>query len=80
MEEKMAVLRDCDWLKNIDKNLKHEIEFIIKNIESLAENKIKSKIEQLLSKYKDENNIHELRKRKTIEPHKFFLVCQKDWT
>ena len=30
----------------------HEIQFIIKSIEYLAENKIKSKIEQLFLKYK----------------------------
>ena len=39
--------------------MKHEIEFIIKSNESLAENKIKSEIEQLLSQYKNGNNIHE---------------------
>ena len=32
--------------------MKHEIEFIIKSIESLAEKKTKNKIEQLLLKYK----------------------------
>ena len=32
--------------------MKHEIEFIIKSNESLAENKTKNKIEQLLLKYK----------------------------
>ena len=37
-----------DWPKYIDENLKHEIEFIIKN-----------EIEQLLLKYKHGNNIHE---------------------
>ena len=62
----MAVIRDLntfyfyfDWPNNVDENLKHEAEFIIKNNESLAENKIKSKVEQFLSKYKDGNNIHE---------------------
>ena len=29
---------DFDWPKNVDKNLKHEIELIIKTNESLAEN------------------------------------------
>ena len=65
MEENMMVIRDpktfCfnfDWPKNVDENLKHEIEFIIKSNESLAENK-KNKIEQLLLKYKYGNNIHE---------------------
>ena len=36
---------DFDWAKDFDKNLKHEIEFIIKSNESLAENKIKVKFE-----------------------------------
>ena len=40
------------WPEDVDDNLKHEIEFIIKSNESLAENKIKNEIEQLLLKYK----------------------------
>ena len=66
----MIVVRDpqtfCfnfDWPKHVDGNLKHEIEFIIKSNESLAENKIKNKTEQLLLKYKHGNNIPEHRKR-----------------
>ena len=66
MEENIVVIRDpkpfyfyFDWPKVVEKNLKHEIECIIKSNESLAENKIKSKIEQLLSKYNNENNIFE---------------------
>ena len=66
MEENMIVIKDLktfcfnfDWPKDVDENLKHEIEFIIKSNESLAENKIKTKIEQLLLKYKDGNNIQE---------------------
>ena len=45
----MIVIRDpktfCfnfDWLKYVDESLKHEIEFIIKSNESLAENEIKN--------------------------------------
>ena len=45
----MTVIRDpktfsfnFDWPKDGDDNLKHEIEFIIKNNEFLANNKIKS--------------------------------------
>ena len=34
-----------DWPKGVDENLEHEIEFIIKSNESLAENKIKNEIE-----------------------------------
>ena len=58
----MIVIRDpktfyfnFDWPKDVDGNLKHEIENIIRGIESLAENKIKNKIEQLL-KYKHGNS------------------------
>ena len=68
MEENMIVIRDLktfcfsfDWPKDIDENLKYEIECIIKSNESLAENKIKNEIEQLLLKYKHENNNHEYR-------------------
>ena len=49
MEENMIVIRDSktfyfdfNWPKDIDDNLKHEIDFIIKSNEYLAENKIKS--------------------------------------
>ena len=51
------------WSKNVNENLKHEIEFILKSNESLAENKIKNDIEQLLLKYKQGKNIHEHGKR-----------------
>ena len=57
MEENIMVIRvpknchfDFDRLKDVNANLKQEIEFIIKSNESLAENKIKNKTEQLLSK------------------------------
>ena len=70
MEENMIVIRDpqnfdfdFDWPKDVHENLKHEIEFIVKSNESLVENKIKNEIEQLLSKYKHGNNIHEHRKQ-----------------
>ena len=45
---------DFDWPKDVDENLKHKIEFIIKNNESLVENKTKNEIEQLLFKYKQD--------------------------
>ena len=57
-----------DWPKDVDKNLKHEIEFIRKNNESLADNKIINEIEQLLCKYKQGNDMHEHGKQ------------QKEWT
>ena len=51
---------DFDLPKDVDKNLKHEIKFITKSNESLAENKIKNKTEQLFLKNKLGNdNIHE---------------------
>ena len=67
MEKNMIAIRDLktfyfefDWPNDVDENLKHEIEFIIKNNESLAENKIKKKeTEKLLLKYNHGNNIHE---------------------
>ena len=66
IEENMIVMRDSkffcfdfDWSKNVNENLKHEIEFIIKSNESLSENKIKNEIEKCLLKYKYGNNILE---------------------
>ena len=65
MEEKMIKIRDpklfCynfNWPKNVDENLRHEIESIIKSNKYLAKNKIKYDIEKLLLKYKHGNNIH----------------------
>ena len=70
IEENMIVIRDLktfsfnfDWLKNVDENLKHETEFIIKSNESLAVHKIKNEIKELLLKYKHGNNIHEYGKQ-----------------
>ena len=54
---------DFNRSKDVDENLKNKIEFIIKSNESLAENKLKNEIEQLLSKYKHGNDIHEQRKQ-----------------
>ena len=54
----MVVIRDSktfyfnfDWPKDFYENFMHEIKFIIKSNESLAENKIKKETEQLLLKY-----------------------------
>ena len=62
----MTVIRDpktfffnFDWSKNVNEHLKFGIGFIIKTNESLAEKKMKNRIEQLLLKYKHGNNIHE---------------------
>ena len=43
--------------------MKDDTEFIIKINEYLAENKTKYEIEQLMSKYKHGNDIHEHRKQ-----------------
>ena len=67
----MAVIRktktfdfDFDLPKGVDKNLKHEFKFIIKRNESLAKDKIKNEIQQLLPKHKHGNDIHEHGKRR----------------
>ena len=80
MEENVIVIKhlktfhfDFDWPTDVDENLKYEIKFIIKSNESLAENKIKNETEQLFSKYKHGNNIHEHENSKTNERHKFVL-------
>ena len=66
MEENMIVTRDTktfyfefDWPKDVDNNLKHKIKFVVKSNESLAENKVKNEIKQLLLKYKHGYDIHE---------------------
>ena len=71
MEENMIAIRDSKticvnfaWPKDIDENLKHKIKFIINECnESLAENKSKNEIKQLLLKHKHRNNIHEYGKQ-----------------
>ena len=52
-----------DLPKDVDYDLKHEIEFIIKSNKSLAEKKIENETEQLLLKCKHGNNIHVHRKQ-----------------
>ena len=44
-------------------HLKHETNFTIKHNNCLAENTVKSKIRQLLFKYKHRNDVHEQRKK-----------------
>ena len=69
MEKNIIVIRDttpfCFNLnlpKDVGETWKQDIEFIIKSNESLAENKIKDELEQLLLTYKHGNNIHKHRK------------------
>ena len=52
-----------DLPKDVDKNLEHEIDFIIKHNEFLAEKTIENEINQLLSKYKHGNDILEHEKQ-----------------
>ena len=47
-----------DLPKDLGNNLKHEIDFIIKHKEFLADQTMENKISRLLSKYKYENDIH----------------------
>ena len=65
MEENIVVIRglkifyfDFDWPKGSDENFKHKIEFVIKSIEPVAENKKK-----IQSKYKNVNSIYKDRKQ-----------------
>ena len=54
---------DFDLPKDFKNSLNHEIDFIIKHYEFLAEHTIKSKITLIFSKYKHGSNIHEHRKQ-----------------
>ena len=54
---------DIDQPKSVDDNLKHEIKFVLKRDQSLAENKIKNQTESLLLKYNLENNSNEYEKQ-----------------
>ena len=70
IEDNMHVVREreivyfhFDLPKDVGKNLKHGLAFTTKHNESLAERKIKNKIDQLSFKHKCGNNIHEHRKQ-----------------
>ena len=70
MEENTVAIRKpetfyfyFDLPRDINKNMKHDIEFIIKSNESLFESKMKNQIEQLLYKYKHGNDTRENRKQ-----------------
>ena len=52
-----------DLLKDVDINLRHEVYFIIKQNELLAESAIKIEIRQLMFRCKHGNCIHEHGKR-----------------
>ena len=76
----MIVMRDHKifcfnfYLPNdVDVNLKHKIEFIVKSNESIAKIIIKNEIEQLFLKYKHETILMNTENSKTNEPQKFIL-------
>ena len=80
MEENMIVIRDpktfyfdFDWPKNVDENLKHEIEFIIKTNESLAVIKWKKRLNNYCPNISMETIFMNTENCKTNEPHKFVL-------
>ena len=78
IRDSKAFYFEFDWPKVVDENFKHQIEFIIKSNKSLAKNKVRKEIKQLLSKYKHENNIHEHRKQQNEwTTHKFVLNWSK---
>ena len=53
-----------DLPKDVDKNCKYEIHFIIKHNKLSAEHAMKNNISQLSSKYKHVHNINKHRKQK----------------
>ena len=56
---KIKMLTRITTPKDVDKNLWHEIDSIIKLNELVAQHTIKNEISQLLFKYKHGNDIHE---------------------
>ena len=61
--------------KNVDKNLKHEIEFIIKCNESLAEHKNKK---MRLINYSQNIRMETIKQVKPVNHTNLFLTCHKD--
>ena len=78
-DNKLAIITESktvnfDLSKDLDNNLKYEINFIIKHNKLLAEHTMKNEISQLLSKYKHGNTENS----KTNEPHTcVFKLWQK---
>ena len=65
-----------DLPKDVDRNLKHEIDSIIKHNETLGDHGIENKISQLLSKYKHGNNVHEQTVKQVYNTN-LFLTCHR---
>ena len=64
---------DFDWPRNVDENSKHEIQFIIKSNESLAENKKKKKLNNYCPNISMETIFMNTENSKKNEPHQFVL-------
>ena len=85
MEENIIVIRDLktfytgfDWPKDVDENLKYENEFIIKSNKSEADNKMKNRIEQLLSDVNIETLFLKKENGKRMNHIIVFRTCHKD--
>ena len=68
---------DLDIPRDLDKNLKHEIEFIIKRNESLAGYEIKMKLNNYCSNISIKTIFMNTENRKTSEPQNFFLTLSQ---
>ena len=83
-ENKLVIIREpknnhFDLLKDVNTNLKHEINFIIKDNKFLAEHTTKNEGSQLLSKYKHGNIFMNTENSKMNEPEKFTLNLLHRW-
>ena len=88
-DNKLAIITEpktvnFDLSKDLDNNLKYEINFMIKHNKLLAEHTIKNEISQLLFKYKHGNDIHEHSKNsktktvKRMNHTNVFSSCDKN--
>ena len=80
MEDDIFIIREpktfyfnFDQPKDLDKNLKYEIEFIIKCNESSAQNKLKMRLNNYCQNIIMETIFMDTKKSKANEPHKFVL-------
>ena len=80
MEDDIFIIREpktfyfnFDQPKDLDKNLKYEIEFIIICNESSAQNKLKMRLNNYCQNISMETIFMDTKKSKANEPHKFVL-------
>ena len=69
------LLFDFDCPKNVDENLKQEIEFIIKSNESLAENNIKRRLNNYCLNISMETQSMNTENSKQMNLINLFLTC-----